>query len=51
MHVYKNNILRLHGSNNSKVQGVVSILKTWEQVCYLVVFCFKAIVMLTNMYA
>ena len=40
------------GCNNSKVHGIVFILKAIsEQVGYLDVFCYKAIVMFTNTYA
>ena len=38
--------------SNSKVQGIVFILRAiQEQVQYLGVFCYKAMVMLTSMYA
>ena len=37
-------------SSNSKVPGVVLILKTWEQVGYLHVFCYEAIVMFISTY-
>ena len=38
-------------SSNGKVQGTVLILKTWEKVRYLDVFCYKAIAMFTSAFA
>ena len=35
-----------YACNNSKVKGVVLILKTLEQICYLAVSCSKAILMI-----
>ena len=38
-------------SDNIKVQDIVLILKTIkEKVCYLGIFCYKAIVMFTSLY-
>ena len=40
------------GSNNIKIHGVVLILKTLrEQIRYLDIFCYRAIVMFTSTYA
>ena len=55
MHAHKNKILKSMGNNNSKIQTNVFILKTTykvmhlfykqrEKVCYLDVFCYKAII-------